>query len=460
MPLHLYRRHRLGCAGGHPSDAHTGELDEHRKGWRRCDCRIYVSGTLAGRFNRLNTHHHTWPGAHTAADALSAAGAWPRPAPVAPAPDTPPIALPALLPAWPPASVPASVTTATGIRPLLRTPIETVIASFLSARAAAGVAANSLKKYRTHVKKIRAFAAAKGYAYVDEIRPDDIDAFFVSLALGKRSKAKFLEWLRQFFRHAVNRDWITRSPVSPDLRPPKGALRPPNRWPFTDAELTATIAACDALGTQTWANATAAGTWTPDDAKDMVWLLTYTGLRISDAVLFDMARLDGQAVWLRASKNGGDVFGHLPPWLVTRLHARARRYGATPFRLGRATNLNATIETWRRRIARVFKLAILDRAHTPTLHRFRHTFIRILLQQGVSTADVATLTGDEEKTIRLHYARWVPERQARLTQILRSAFRRKPRPAAKARPRSRVQGPAARRARSGPPPPRPRQARK
>ena len=42
-------------------------------------------------------------------------------------------------------------------------------------------------------------------------------------------------------------------------------------------------------------------------------------------------------------------------------------------------------------------------------------------------ADVADLLGDDERTVRKHYARWVPERQARLTRILEDAFSDKPR---------------------------------
>ena len=64
----------------------------------------------------------------------------------------------------------------------------------------------------------------------------------------------------------------------------------------------------------------------------------------------------------------------------------------------------------------------------PTPHRFRHTFARILLQRGVPVADGADLLGDDEKTVRRHYSRWVPERQARLTKILKEAFDDKPKP--------------------------------
>ena len=44
---------------------------------------------------------------------------------------------------------------------------------------------------------------------------------------------------------------------------------------------------------------------------------------------------------------------------------------------------------------------------------------------GSAVADVADLMGDDEQTVREHYARWVPERQARLTKILKSAFHSK-----------------------------------
>jgi len=63
-----------------------------------------------------------------------------------------------------------------------------------------------------------------------------------------------------------------------------------------------------------------------------------------------------------------------------------------------------------------------------TPHRFRHTFVRILLEKGVPVADVAELIEDTEDMVRRHYTRWVPERQARLTNILKQAFENKPKP--------------------------------
>jgi len=40
----------------------------------------------------------------------------------------------------------------------------------------------------------------------------------------------------------------------------------------------------------------------------------------------------------------------------------------------------------------------------PTSHKFRHTFVRILLERGVPVADVAELIGDTEQVLRRSYA--------------------------------------------------------
>jgi site-specific recombinase XerD len=83
------------------------------------------------------------------------------------------------------------------------------------------------------------------------------------------------------------------------------------------------------------------------------------------------------------------------------------------------------IDSWRQRLQRVFDLADCG-AERATPHRFRHTFARILLQKGVPVAVVAELMGDTEQVIRTSYNRWVPERQAALTAILKDAFSDKP----------------------------------
>jgi hypothetical protein len=60
MALHLYRRHRRDCTGGHTEDSRSGDFEERRKGWRQCECLIYVSGTPAGKFSRQPNEKTTW----------------------------------------------------------------------------------------------------------------------------------------------------------------------------------------------------------------------------------------------------------------------------------------------------------------------------------------------------------------------------------------------------------------
>src|SRR4051794_26342299 len=145
--------------------------------------------------------------------------------------------------------------------------------------------------------------------------------------------------------------------VSPDLKPPVGANRAVNKAPFTDEQLADIISACDQLEDRRWGNRHGSGTWTGEDLKDFVWTSVYTGLRISDVVLFDMDRLNGNELFLRAKKNGGDVFTHIPDWLRDRLDTRARQHGRRPFLIGGTKRLDTVIDTWRKWLGKAFELA-------------------------------------------------------------------------------------------------------
>jgi hypothetical protein len=84
---------------------------------------------------------------------------------------------------------------------------------------------------------------------------------------------------------------------------------------------------------------TGTGVWTGEDVKDIVWLMLYTGYRISDAAVFDMRCLDANQVYIRAKKNGGEVFAYVPDWLRERLVKRARYWGQRPFIIGHSQSL-------------------------------------------------------------------------------------------------------------------------
>lgn len=209
MALHLYRRHRPGCEGGHAEKVRSGEFEERKKGWKRCACVIFISGTLGGRFSRKATGTADWHDAHQCAETYENADSWTG------IPKSAPVPIPEPAPA---------------MRP--RITIEDACKVFLATREAC-VAYPTYRKYKTFTKQLQAFAASRGYVLLEQFKPADIDVFFTTSTLGPRSKAKMLERLRSFFRFAVNREWLPKSPVSSDLKPPTGSHRLVNKAPFT-----------------------------------------------------------------------------------------------------------------------------------------------------------------------------------------------------------------------------------
>jgi hypothetical protein len=124
----------------------------------------------------------------------------------------------------------------------------------LSTPHAVAAAPAALRKYRTLVKQLLTFGESGGYVMLDQLTSGDLDVFYGGLKRVLRAKAKRLGTLWAFFRFCVNREWLTKSPVSGDLKPPLGSSRVANKIPFTDGELERIIKACDALGEVRWSS--------------------------------------------------------------------------------------------------------------------------------------------------------------------------------------------------------------
>ena len=399
MRLNLHRRHSERCTGGHPAYKRSYEADELRRKLKKCCCPIYASGTLGGTFRRKNTERTDWDEAKTVVAAWEQAGAW-----------EPPVAPPQ-------AALPVPAETADPER----FTIERATKAYLDNREGRGIQPPTFRKYRTMVNQLRAFAETRGYVMLDQLGATDMDAFYEAWSDGKRSKGKKLERLQGFFKFCVKRKMISENPAE-DLEPPVGAGSAANKTPFTDAEMQRMYAACRKLGRVEWKNGPHAGEWSGDDLETFILLEYYTGLRISDASMFDMARLNGNDCFLRMHKTRKPVFTWLPDEVVHRLEALAKTHGPRPFLTpGGSERMETVADLWRRKLNKVWELCG-EWEEPPTPHRFRHTFVRALLERGVSPRDVAELIGDTEQMVLKHYARWVPERQARLTQILKDAY--------------------------------------
>lgn len=278
----------------------------------------------------------------------------------------------------------------------------------------------TLRKYKTFIKQLSAYCGSRGVIYIDQLTIDDMDRFFASWKDGPQAKARKLDRLRAFTKFCLRRKWIADN-IADDLQSPQGSSESANKSPFTDDELTSIYSACDTFGPPI-SGGPGSRSWGGEDARDFVMLAVYTGLRISDICLFDITkRLHGNDVFLRMHKTKKELFTWIPDWLVARLRAREESHGPHIFLVGKSMNVRTVTEQWRRRMRKIFKLAgpFEERPHP---HRFRATFARVLLQNGVEVQDVADLIGDTPAVLIKHYARWMPERQVRLTKILRKAF--------------------------------------
>jgi len=156
------------------------------------------------------------------------------------------------------------------------------------------------------------------------------------------------------------------------------------------------------------------------DISDFIAVSAYSGLRISDVATFRASRLKANGeILIRAMKNKKEVCTWIPVWLQERIRLREKQFGDLIFGNHETEDINSITDQWRRRLNRIWKLCG-KWSHPPVHGRFRHTFVRILLQQDdVTFRDIAELIGDTEETVRKYYASWVPERQERVTEVVR-----------------------------------------
>jgi integrase len=420
MPLALYRRHRRDCKAGHPEELRTSEYDEKKKGFRRCECPIFCSGTLAKHFQRKNTAHWEWEPAKDVLRRFESAGTWTSEPALAPPVATPPDPAPSAVPAG-------------------RTTIERAMAAYM-ADFGEYLATNTQRKYRFLLGKLKAFSELRGYINVEQWGPIDVREFRSSWEVGPQTAIKNMSVIKAFFEFCFANEWITRNPASlvKNRRSrDAGDSRNEQKLPFSDAELKRMYEACETKYGKTelkWSReihhravegqyARYNRKWTGQDLADFISVSVYTGLRISDVTTFNADRMQPSGeILLRTTKAGTHVYTWVPEWLQQRVRSRAEAIGPLIFGEHITNDINVITDVWRRKLNKLWALCGPWK-ESPTPHRFRHTFARILLQRpGVTVRDVAELLGNSEQMVRKHYAAWIPERQARLTKVLKEAF--------------------------------------
>ena len=245
----------------------------------------------------------------------------------------------------------------------------------------------------------------------------DVREFRASWNVAHQTAAKDMSLVKSFFEFCLSNEWIARNPAR-SVRNQRGReagdRRGEQKLPFTDVELDRMYEACEkSYGKQEvkWSRDhhghRATGEyvrynfkWTGQDLADFISISVYTGLRISDVSTFHIDRLQPTGeLRIRTTITAAHVYTWVPEWLQERIRTRAKEVGPFIFGEHRTKDMNVVTDVWRRKMKKLWTLCG-NLNETPTPHRFRHTFARILLQcPGVTVRDVAELLGNSEQMV-------------------------------------------------------------
>jgi integrase/recombinase XerD len=271
---------------------------------------------------------------------------------------------------------------------------------FLDDRAAMNLGDAMMSKYKNVTKEIE---DAFGDTPLRSVTTDDIRKIRESWKLAPVTKQKRMELVRKFFKFCVESDWIDRNPAA-SVEMAQAHYDP--TLPFTDAEMEKILWAADSIRE--------AHPKMPKGnevkLKGLILLMRYSGIRISDAVMFRREKLADGKLFLRQEKTKHPVWVPLPKQVVDAL-AKCDE-GDEYFFYRPGGKPKSSITDWQRRLKKVYDMAGVADGHS---HRLRDTFAVDLLQNGVSLENVSILLGHKSiKVTQQHYAPWVKTRQVAL----------------------------------------------
>jgi len=365
--LNLYRRHLAECK----------PAKEKGNAWTKCTCPIWCDGEVCGKRTRKSLKTRDWARAVKRAEKLEAGPEGAR--------------------------IVVSVADA--------------IASYLGDCQARNLADSTVESYSKTLEHLSTFCASRGIRAMDGIDLGELTDFRAGRKAPARTEnesprpispatsGKELETLRAFCAFSKKRGWMPEN-FAKDLRAPRDDGPP--TMPFTREEVDRMLAACDAWGDRN-PNSRAL---TRANARALVLVLLYSGLRISDAVQLrrDAVDLATGKMLLRIMKTGRKQYSRLGKPATDALAALPA--GGEYFFWNGASALKTAIGLARRTIERVMARAGIAHGHP---HRFRDTFSVRLLEKGEQLRTVQLLLGHNSiKTTEKHYAPWVDSFQVTL----------------------------------------------
>ena len=283
-------------------------------------------------------------------------------------------------------------------------------------RIEGGVSRNTLEGYRRDLEKFEAFLRAGRIRDPARVKRRTVSAFVAELSrhkLSPASIARCISALRGFFRFLCKERFVRESPVA-DVTTPRPWLRLPKTLSADEIDRLLRVAAGNK----------------PEHLRDasMLELLYATGLRVSELVGLDQARLNLDIGYVLVSGKGnkqrvvpmGDparrkLERYLEEARLPLLKGRTSPYVYVTRRGGRLTRQGF----WKLLRARARQAGI---AKPISPHMLRHSFATHLLDHGADLRSVQAMLGHADISTTQIYTH---VERARLKQVHRDLFPRK-----------------------------------
>jgi integrase/recombinase XerD len=356
--LSLYRRHLSTCG-------------QKSRRFRRCSCPVWVQGTLGGEEIRKSLDLTSWDAAEK------------------------------ILFAW----KEAGKIGAEGKKAVL---LHEASEKYLR-DAATRLKPSTVDLYKRGQKHLLAWCDEKKVLTVPDLSIEKLREYRETWTCKPVTSARRIDRLKMFLGFCMDSGWIKTNPAKM-LKAPE--TRTVGKAPFTSEELEAIFEACGALVTR--------GTWGKENVKRVrafIYILRYTGLRISDAAGLKVSNVRAGKVLLRTEKTGTLVWIPIPDFVVQVLE-EVPRVSNFYFQTGRA-KAKTVRGGWDRSIRTILKLAKVDHG---SAHSFRSTLAVDLLNKGVAVEMVATILGNSPAVVIKHYAPYVASRQIALESAIRNIW--------------------------------------
>lgn len=362
--LSLYRRHVASC----------GKKSRRE---RRCSCPIWVQGTLGGETIRKSLDLNAWDAAEKVVHGWREAGK-------------------------------------IGIEGRKLISVSEGVEAFLR-DAATRLKQTTVGLYRQRLSGFVSWCAANRVKYVTDASIEKLREFREGWICAPVTAARRIDQLKIFFGFCLDNGWIQKNPAKA-LRAPE--VKYIGKAPFSEDELKAIFQACGKLVTR--------GTYGKENVKRVrafVYILRYTGLRISDAARLTVSHVQSGKVLLRTEKTGTLVWIPIPDYVMDAL-SEVPREGEFYFQTGRA-KAKTVRGGWDRTIRTILELAGVDHG---SAHAFRTTLAVDLLNKGVAIETVAAILGNSPAIVHKHYSPFVKSRQEAVENALRNVWDEPERP--------------------------------